>query len=74
MKRRQFLQATAIGTASTDVKAPAIAQSIPEVSTVCSRVFRSLWTATWRGRRQVMAKFVSEATDGKFQIQTLRAR
>ena len=31
MKRRQFLQATAIGAASTAVAAPAIAQSMPEI-------------------------------------------
>ncbi|KFG66625.1 TRAP transporter substrate-binding protein [Microvirga sp. BSC39] len=72
MKRRQFLQATAVGAASTAVAAPAIAQSMPEVKWRLQSGFpKSLDTIY--GAAEVMAKFVSEATDGKFQIQPFAA-
>ena len=72
MKRRQFLQATAIGAASTAVAAPAIAQSMPEIKWRLQSGFpKSLDTIY--GAAEVMAKFVSEATDGKFQIQPFAA-
>ena len=72
MKRRQFLQATAIGAASTAVAAPAIAQSMPEVKWRLQSGFpKSLDTIY--GGAEVIAKFVSEATDGKFQIQAFAA-
>ncbi|MCC2652891.1 MAG: transporter substrate-binding protein [Microvirga sp.] len=72
MKRRQFLQATAVGAASTAVAAPAIAQSMPEVKWRLQSGFpKSLDTIY--GAAEVIAKFVSEATDGKFQIQPFAA-
>jgi TRAP-type mannitol/chloroaromatic compound transport system substrate-binding protein len=75
MKRRKFL--TAIGTgaaaaAAATIAKPAIAQSMPELK----------WrlTASWPksldtlfGACETFAKFVSEATDGKFQIQSFAA-
>jgi TRAP-type mannitol/chloroaromatic compound transport system substrate-binding protein len=72
MKRRQFLQAATVGAASTAVAAPAIAQSMPEVKWRLQSGFpKSLDTIY--GAAEVIAKFVSEATDGKFQIQPFAA-
>ena len=72
MKRRQFLQTAAVGAAATTVAAPAIAQSMPEVKWRLQSGFpKSLDTIY--GAAEVIAKFVSEATDGKFQIQPFAA-
>jgi TRAP-type mannitol/chloroaromatic compound transport system substrate-binding protein len=72
MKRRQFLQAATVGAAATTVAAPAIAQSMPEIKWRLQSGFpKSLDTIF--GAAEVIAKFVSEATDGKFQIQPFAA-
>ncbi|MBM6581360.1 TRAP transporter substrate-binding protein [Microvirga sp. BT689] len=72
MKRRQFLQTAAVGAAATTVAAPAIAQSMPEVKWRLQSGFpKSLDTIY--GAAETIAKFVSEATDGKFQIQPFAA-
>ncbi|MBM6592397.1 TRAP transporter substrate-binding protein [Microvirga pudoricolor] len=72
MKRRQFLQAATVGAASTAVAAPAIAQSMPEIKWRLQSGFpKSLDTIY--GAAEVIAKQVSEATDGKFQIQPFAA-
>jgi TRAP-type mannitol/chloroaromatic compound transport system substrate-binding protein len=72
MKRRKFLTAMGAGAAAIVVAKPAIAQSMPELK----------WrmTASWPksldtlfGACTTIAKYVSEATDGKFQIQTFAA-
>ena len=72
MKRRQFLQTAGLGAAATAVAAPAIAQSMPEVRWRLQSAFpKSLDTIY--GAAETLAKYVSEATDGKFQIQVFGA-
>ena len=69
MKRRQFLKTASIAAAGTAaVAAPAIAQSMPEVKWRVTTSFpRSLDTI--HGAAETVAKYVSDATDGKFQMQ-----
>ncbi|CAN7603997.1 TRAP transporter substrate-binding protein [Bosea sp. LjRoot90] len=72
MKRRQFLKVAGAGGAASVIAAPAIAQSMPEVKwRVTSSFPKSLDTIF--GASEVLAKAVSEATDGKFQIQVFAA-
>ena len=72
MKRRQFLTAVGASAAVAVIAKPAIAQSMPTIK----------WrlTASWPksldtifGACETISKYVSEATDGKFQIQTFAA-
>jgi TRAP-type mannitol/chloroaromatic compound transport system substrate-binding protein len=72
MKRRQFLAAAGAGAAVATIATPAVAQSMPTIQ----------WrlTASWPksldvpyGACETIAKYVSEGTDGKFQIQTFAA-
>jgi TRAP-type mannitol/chloroaromatic compound transport system substrate-binding protein len=72
MKRRQFLTAVGASTAVAAIAKPAIAQSMPPIQ----------WrlTASWPksldtiyGACETISKYVSQATDGKFQIQTFAA-
>jgi len=68
MKRRAFLKAATIGAAAGTIAKPAIAQSAPEIRWRMTSAFpKSL--DTLYGGGETFAKFVSEATDGKFQIQ-----
>jgi TRAP-type mannitol/chloroaromatic compound transport system substrate-binding protein len=72
MKRRQFLAAGAAVAATGTVAAPAIAQSMPEVRWRLTSGFpKSLDTIY--GAAELFAKYVSEATDGKFQVQPFAA-
>ena len=72
MKRRQFLQAAGVGLAATAVAKPAIAQSAPEIKWRLSSGFpKSLDTIY--GGAETIAKYVGEASDGKFQIQPFAA-
>ena len=72
MKRRQFLKVASAGIAASAVAAPAIAQSMPEV--------RWRLTASWPksldtlyGSCETFSKYLAEATDNKFQVQSFAA-
>jgi TRAP-type mannitol/chloroaromatic compound transport system substrate-binding protein len=72
MKRRKFIQAAGVGLAAGAVAAPAIAQTMPEVKWRLTSGFpKSLDTIY--GAAEVFAKYVSEATDGRFQVQVFAA-
>ena len=72
MKRRQFLKAAGLGAAASTIAAPAIAQSMPDIGGACNRASpKSLDTIY--GGAEVFAKYVADATDGKFQIQRFAA-
>ncbi|MFO1105733.1 MAG: TRAP transporter substrate-binding protein [Amaricoccus sp.] len=72
MKRRNFLQIAATGGAAAALAAPAVAQSAPKLQWRLTSGFpRSLDTIF--GAAETFAKFVSEATDGNFEIQVFPA-
>jgi TRAP-type mannitol/chloroaromatic compound transport system substrate-binding protein len=72
MKRRDFLKTGALAAAATPVAMPAIAQAMPEVRWRLTSSFpRSLDTIY--GTAQQFAKFMADATDGKFQVQAFSA-
>ena len=73
MDRRKFLKTAGVAAAaSTALTAPAIAQSMPELKWRMTSSFpKSL--DTLYGGAEVFVNFVSEATDGKFQIQAFPA-
>ncbi len=73
VNRRKFMKSAAVSAAaSTAVAAPAIAQSAPEIKWRLTSSFPksldTIYTAS-----EIMAKAVSEATDGKFNIQVFAA-
>ncbi|MCP8939083.1 substrate-binding domain-containing protein [Alsobacter sp. SYSU M60028] len=70
--RRQFLKTAGLAAAGSVVAAPAIAQSAPEISWRLTSSFpKSLDTIY--GTAETLSKYVSEATGGKFKIQTFSA-
>lgn len=71
MQRRKFIRTAGIGTAAAattgTLAAPAIAQSAPELKWRMASSFpKSLDTIFGSG--ELFTKYVSDATDGKFQI------
>lgn len=72
LKRRSFLKGAGLAAAATGVAAPAIAQSMPDVRWRLTSSFpKSLDTIY--GTAQTLAKYLADATDNKFQIQTFAA-
>jgi TRAP-type mannitol/chloroaromatic compound transport system substrate-binding protein len=72
MKRRAFLQGAGLAAAGSAVAAPAIAQSSPDIRWRLTSSFpKSLDTIY--GTAQTFAKYVADATDNRFQIQTFAA-
>src|SRR5215468_11972382 len=76
MQRRKFLRSAGIGAASAvavgSIAAPAIAQSAPELKWRLASSFpKSLDTIF--GASELLAKYVAEGTDNKFQIRLFAA-
>jgi TRAP-type mannitol/chloroaromatic compound transport system substrate-binding protein len=72
MKRRQFITALGAGAAAAAIAKPAIAQSNPTIKWRLTMSWpKSLDTLA--GACENFAKWVSDATDGKFQIQVFAA-
>jgi TRAP-type mannitol/chloroaromatic compound transport system substrate-binding protein len=73
MKRRQFLAAAGVGAvAATTLAKPAIAQAMPEVTWRLTSSFpKSLDTIY--GAAELVAKYCSDMTDGKFRLQVFGA-
>jgi TRAP-type mannitol/chloroaromatic compound transport system substrate-binding protein len=72
MKRRNFLTTAAVGTVAAGLAAPAIAQSNPQVSWRLTSGFPKALDTIF-GAAEDFARYVSEATDGNFQIQPFPA-
>src|SRR5258707_15898436 len=72
MKRRTLIKGGAMAVATALIAAPAIAQGAPEIKWRLTSSFpKSLDTIF--GTAQTFAKYVADATDNKFQIQTFAA-
>jgi TRAP-type mannitol/chloroaromatic compound transport system substrate-binding protein len=72
MKRRGFLKGAAFAATGATLASPAVAQSMPEVKWRLTSSFpKSLDTIF--GTAEIFAKYLSDATDGKFQVQTFGA-
>jgi TRAP-type mannitol/chloroaromatic compound transport system substrate-binding protein len=72
MERRAFLKTGALAAAATSIAMPAIAQSMPEVKWRLTSSFPKQLDTIF-GTAQQFAKFMSDATDGRFQVQTFSA-
>ena len=80
MDRRKFiggaakgaLGAGAVGLGASALAAPAIAQSMPKVQWRCPSSFPKS-VDTIYGASELLARYVKEASDGQFEIQTLAA-
>ena len=72
MQRRTFLKTGALAAAAAPIAMPAIAQSMPEVKWRLTSSFPKQLDTIY-GTAQQFAKFMADATDGRFQIQTFSA-
>lgn len=72
MKRRQFIATIGVGAAAAAIAKPAIAQSSPDIKWRLTSSFPKSLDTLWGGA-ETFCKAVSEATDGKFQIQPFAA-
>src|SRR5712672_2046954 len=70
MKRREFLKTAGVGlAASSAIAAPAIAQSTPELKWRCTTSWPKSLDVPFSAS-ETISKYVAEATDNKFQIQS----
>jgi len=72
MQRRMFLKTGALAAAAAPIAMPAIAQAMPEVKWRLTSSFPKQLDTIY-GTAQQFAKYMAEATDGKFQVQTFSA-
>src|SRR5262245_40555610 len=72
LKRRQFLTGGATALAAGAVASPAIAQSAPEIKWRLTSSFPRILDTIF-GTAQTMSKYIAEATDNRFQVQTFPA-
>jgi len=72
LKRRRFLTGAAGLGVAAGVAAPAIAQSMPEVRWRLTSSFPKQLDTIY-GTAQTFAKYMAEATDNRFQVQTFAA-
>jgi TRAP-type mannitol/chloroaromatic compound transport system substrate-binding protein len=76
MQRRKFLRTAGVGSAAVaataTLAAPAIAQSMPELSWRMTSSFPKSLDTLWGGAERLV-KVVAEATDNKFKIQAFAA-
>jgi TRAP-type mannitol/chloroaromatic compound transport system substrate-binding protein len=72
MKRRNFLTTAALGGTAATLAAPAIAQANPQVSWRLTSGFPKALDTIY-GAAEDFARYVSEATDGNFRIQSFPA-
>jgi TRAP-type mannitol/chloroaromatic compound transport system substrate-binding protein len=69
MRRRNFLKGAGLAAAAGAVASPALAQSMPDVRWRLTSSFPKQLDTIF-GTAETFVKYLSEATDGKFQIQT----
>ena len=72
MKRRQFLRTAALAAPATAIAAPAVAQSAPQVRWRLTSSMPKVLDTIF-GANELVSKYVSEATDGRFTIQNFAA-
>jgi TRAP-type mannitol/chloroaromatic compound transport system substrate-binding protein len=72
VSRRTFARIAAAGTAAAAVASPAIAQSQPAIKWRMTSSFPKNLEGLW-GAATTVAKYASDMTDGKFEIQTFSA-
>jgi TRAP-type mannitol/chloroaromatic compound transport system substrate-binding protein len=72
MKRRDLLRTAGLAAAATTLAAPAIAQSAPTVKWRLTSSVPKVLDAIF-GANELLAKYVSEGTDGRFTIESFAA-
>lgn len=72
MKRRTFLKSAVAVTAATAVAKPAVAQTLPSIRWRMTSSFPKTLDLTY-GSAEKFCRYVSELTEGKFQIQQFAA-
>src|SRR5215211_4179660 len=72
LKRRRFLTGAAVASMAGAIAAPAVAQAMPEVRWRLTSSFPKQLDTIY-GTAQTFARYIAEATDNKFQIQTFPA-